>query len=335
MLTKRGALVFGVAALFGAMFVMAPAAGAAITSGGSGGAAGVRVYTDAAGDAKGGPDIRRVTISDSKGVVTFKINVLGLKKRLGSAYAAVVTWLDTNGDGNDEYALQIGEDARGTSWGVFRWNPGSKKPVQLPEKASGQFWVSGNAYIWKITSWGLGGATGFDFSSASATWDEGGKRTDADTAPKTGTWSYDMRSVKLLLGTATVSPVTPVAGRVFKLTVPVTRSDGGPLGETLLSMSLPSVGGKTIIPPDMQTQLRNGKVSISFTVPATATGKLLKLSVTVMSGRRGVRDVPGISTWNLETTRSFSFLVRGEGAAAQALYGPSAKVLLWAASIEP
>jgi hypothetical protein len=51
--------------------------------------------------------------------------------------------------------------------------------------------------------------------------------TKSDDAPDGGVWSYSLTSVKPVIGTPTTSPVSPIAGKLFTITLPVTRSDSG------------------------------------------------------------------------------------------------------------
>ena len=95
--------------------VLAMVAAAAVLTAGAAGRGTTRDFGDAAGDAGGGPDIRRVTIADSGGTVTFTITVTGMKAApaAGVAEAAFQASLDTNRDGKPDYRLVAGVNASG------------------------------------------------------------------------------------------------------------------------------------------------------------------------------------------------------------------------------
>jgi hypothetical protein len=295
MTRKRIAWILAFAVLSAGLLGTALAAGAATN---------VRIYKDPAGDGKGGPDIRSLRIGDTGGVIELAYNVVGLKApAAGKANPFVATWVDTTGDGTAEYLLDIEKTQTGTAWCVIT-------PTSRCVKSSKMhFSTSGNIYTLKLASSDLGGATAFDFWVKSGTVTDDGKMTVLDSLAKDG--SYTLKSVKLLLGSPTVAPSRPVAGKLVTITVPIARSDGArlPSGKgTRVVANPPTIDGTVIIPDNFQIQLENGTLSVSFTVPASATGKLVKMSVSAMSGQMGL-GVPGISTFNLDASRSFSFRV--------------------------
>ena len=80
--------------------------------------------------------------------------------------------------------------------------------------------------------------------------------------------------VRPVLGKPAAAPTKPVAGRRFTFTLPVTRSDtGAPLRTGKMDCE-PSVAGKLLTHTDSFTA---GKARLSFVVPKTAKGKLLKV----------------------------------------------------------
>ena len=86
------------------------------------------------------------------------------------------------------------------------------------------------------------------------------------------------RVVQPLLGKPVGVPTKPVAGQRFTFSLPVTRSDTGALMLTGTMICNPSVAGKVIGHAD---SFKAGKARLSFVVPKTAKGKLLKVKVKI------------------------------------------------------
>jgi hypothetical protein len=264
-----------------------------------------KVYRDAVGDAKGGPDFKSLTISDTGGVITLVLNV-GLKTpAAGAPIPLAYTLFDTNGDNRAEYVFEVAESPTATNWCLMK---GAAKSKCISSRTV-QFSGKGSTYTLRAASADLGGATAFDFWVVTDTVTKAGKWTQSDKSP--AKWSYRLQSVKLLLGTPLLKPTTPVAGQLFTITVPVTRSDGVQLPggkSTRATASLPTLDGETLIPDDLNLQWKNGGIWVSFTLPDDAAGKLLKLTVSAMSGQMGL-GMPGVSTFTLNAEHTFSFTV--------------------------
>jgi hypothetical protein len=81
-----------------------------------------------------------------------------------------------------------------------------------------------------------------------------------------------------VIGAPVVTPRVAVAGRRMTVTFPVVRSDNGrPLMSGTMSCD-PSIAGKVIKHAE---SFKAGKARLSFLVPKTAKGKLLKVKVTI------------------------------------------------------
>jgi hypothetical protein len=274
MTTKTTARMLGLVVVLAAAFGLAVTAGAATRT---------QVFTDPLGDASGGPDIARVTVSDHGGIVTFKQFVKGLKAAPDSGVVNLVgTFLDTNKDGHGEYMLLLVNDGTGTQWEIMKGD----KPIKQSPAVS--FLASGDTYTLTMSSTDLGGATSFNIWATSGIHGESGLTT-ADKAPDGGTWSYALTSVKPVLGTPTTSPVAPIAGESLALTMPVTRSDSGAKLTTGATMTLdPSIGGVAVKHTE---QLKNGTVSLRLVVPATAKGKVLTVRTAITFAGQTVTKV--------------------------------------------
>jgi hypothetical protein len=240
--------------------------------------AGVRVqsFNDPAGDANGGPDIRSIAVSDSNGILTFKLNIAGMKvsPSTGVVRKVVMVFL-TDMRGRDEHALFIGADADGVSWDVLKL-PSDKS---IPESPTLSFVGSGSSYTFKLSSTDLGGTTSFGYFVKTATLDEGGTFAHGDEVPDSGALSYTMTSIKPVIGVPKTTPAKPLAGKAFLMTVPVTRSDSGAKVTTGATITVdPTIGG--VLVPHKEL-LKNGTVSLNLKVPAIAKGKVLTVRVGV------------------------------------------------------
>jgi len=99
--------------------------------------------------------------------------------------------------------------------------------------------------------------------------------------------------VKPLIGKPTASPPRPVAGKRFLVTFAVTRSDNHqPLTRGKMICN-PSLNGKRIA---HTASFVNGKARLALKIPKTAKNKLLKVKLTIKTGKQS-------------TTRTATFLV--------------------------
>jgi hypothetical protein len=268
------------------MAVLLAALGTALLfAAGASGRVAVQVYTDPAGDAGVGPDIRSLSISDSGGILTFKLVATGMTVTTGSGVTATAAYadLDTNKDGKRDYVLWVGNDADGFVWDLE--GPGGKHVQQ--SSGSGYF-RSGDSYTFKVASSDLGGATSFDVWVVAGTVDGTGAGARTDDAPDGGEWSYSLTSVKPVIGTPTTSPVSPIAGKAFTITLPVTRSDSGvKLAIGTMTSDL-RVGTQTLV----HTQsFKNGTAAVHLTVPTSAKGRVMTVRIAIQSGGQSVTRV--------------------------------------------
>jgi len=299
-MTTRKTVCLRLALASFALLAFAAAAGGGIASG----AVGPKVYRDPSGDAKGGPDFKRVSISDSDGVVKLVLDVSMKTPAAGASSPFVETFFDTNGDGSADYMFSVYQSRTSTNWCFVS---GAAKSKCIGSRTL-RFNASGGSYTLQAASADLGGAPAFDFWVMTGTLTKSKMTRSDDSATN---WSYTFGSVKLLLGTPLLNPSTPVAGQLFTITVPVTRSDGVqlPTGSgTRGTASMPTLNGEAVTPDDLAMQFKDGGISESFTLPTDAAGKVLKLSVSAMSGQMSL-GMPGISAFSLNASRSFSFSV--------------------------
>ncbi|HLE98391.1 MAG TPA: hypothetical protein VI540_00740 [Gaiellaceae bacterium] len=100
--------------------------------------------------------------------------------------------------------------------------------------------------------------------------------------------------VKPVIGSPTTTPGRAIAGKRLTVSFPVTRSDNGAPLTSGTMVCAPSVRGKVI---GHDESFRGGIARLSFTIPRSAQGKLLKVKLTIRLGSQA-------------TTRVASFHVR-------------------------
>ena len=126
-----------------------------------------------------------------------------------------------------------------------------------------------------------------------------------DVAPDSGLWAFDAvapkpaptptptpaptpAAVRPVIGAPVTTPLAAVSGKRMSVTFPVTRSDNGqPLTRGRMICD-PSVRGKVV---QHTESFKAGKARLSFLVPKTATGKVLKVKVTIESGGQAATKI--------------------------------------------
>ena len=287
---------------------IAAAAGLALAGGFVSGAsarvaasAGPATFTDPTSDVQGtAPDIATVSVSDNpaNGTITFAVTAVGYAGASPDSQPLVKVYLNT--DKNDttgavdqlgaEYYLEASRDASGSYWDFMRWD--GSHYVEVSQSPTMAFTRSGDVLTWMFNKSDLGGSTGFKFFAWSSTWDANNNQTGEDMAPDDGTWMYDLTTAtpptttpaapgKPWIGSPATIPAKAVAGKRFTVSFPVTRTDNGKPLTTGTMVCDPSVQGKVI--PHAES-FKNGTAQLSFTIPKSAKGKLLKVKVAIKVG---------------------------------------------------
>ena len=271
-----------------AVVLLVALASALLLTAGASGRAAMQVFTDPDGDATGAVDFRSLSIGDSGGILTFKLVMTGMKFTAGSGVKETDAFLDldTNKDGKRDYTLWIGNDADG-----FGWDLDSANGKSVPQSPSMGYVRSGDAYTIKVGSSDIGGATSFDVWVTVGSVDDTGAAASTDDAPDGGAWSYTMTSVKPVIGEPTTSPLNPIAGKAFTLTVPVTRSDSGARLTIGTMTSDLRLGAQPLV--HSQT-FKNGTAAVHLTVPASARGKVMRVRIVIASGGQSVTRTTSI-----------------------------------------
>jgi len=97
---------------------------------------------------------------------------------------------------------------------------------------------------------------------------------------------------KPVIGKPVTVPAQPLAGKRFAVNFKVTRSDTGAALTSGTMICDPSVAGQVIRHAE---SFAGGTARLAFVVPANAAGKLLKVKVTIKSGRQSATKVATFS----------------------------------------
>jgi len=254
-------------------------------------------YTDPAGDSRSAPDIRTVDVSNTDaGLITFRMTAgLTPDTWVRVSLAAAKNGVEVSGDA---YYVGVAMNPDGSlSTFTYRVKSG---PVNLgiPVEAT----ASASAATFSFAASAFGIEDGFNFRMLS--WHMATATTaDSDNMPDgSGVYYYSMAKavppaspsppapaiVKPIIGRATTVPAHAVAGRRFAVSFRVTRSDtGAPLTSGKMICN-PSVAGKVLRHSE---SFSGGTARLSFTIPKSAKGKLLRVSTTIEFGARSTSKV--------------------------------------------
>jgi hypothetical protein len=258
--------------------------------------AGDKAYVDAAGDAGTAPDLTNVTVTDSNGLLVFKIDGTLVPSSAFEIYIDADRNQSTGGDG-DELSLVVFMEGDGkTYYDADRWN-GSKWENVTFDVTSQTF--SGREEIgFKAADAGLTGTFDFVLRSVKMVADavEGRDRAPDSIVP----WSYTLSSpsttggtTRVVLGTLTLSPVKPVAGKPVMLRVPVRSATGGAQFTTGTATCTAQVRGRTV---RGRGSLASDWATCRLVVPNGSSKATARGSITVGSGTNAV-------------TKAFSFRI--------------------------
>ena len=292
-MTGRAGMRFAIAA--SSLLVLVGLARGAVGAGVAGGGQ----VSDPAGDAKGGADVTRLTVGvsthlkastgTSVDVFSFEYTVAHLKASpaTGAYEREVLTSLDTNRDLHADYFVSFG--VRGPDGdpfvGIFKAAQLWKQTIPKSSTMSYAYSRDHRTHTVEFGPADIGGAKGFDILVSTIAWDREENPTAQDRVPDVGWISYTMGAraqfVKSLIGTPTMSPPAPVAGKPFSLVLPLVRSDTGapapPSGIGVASCET-SVGGVAV---PCTSQFANAIERIRLTIPPGTEGKTLKVHVTI------------------------------------------------------
>ena len=195
--------------------------------------AGEKAFVDVAGDSGTAPDLTNVTVTDSNGLLVFKMEGALVPSSAFEIYVDKDRDQSTGDDGDELWLSVFMEGDGKTYYDADRWN-GSKWENVTFDVTSQTF--SGREEIgFKAADAGLTGTFDFVLRSVKMVADAVESR---DRAPDSIVpWSYTLLSsssaggtTRVVLGTPTLSPAKPVAGKSVTLRVPVRSANvGAPL----------------------------------------------------------------------------------------------------------
>jgi hypothetical protein len=264
-------------------------AGATTANGSSPSLGAAVTFTDPAGDSNGAPDITTVAIGDDfeTGTITLAVKAPGGPQTSDSV---LNVWFDVDknpatGDQNgNEFITAV--DMVG-HWGFWHWNGSDWESALSPTVHLGK---DGETQVWSFNKTDLGGTAGFATYVVGAV--RGGGR---DRAPDAGAWTYDLATEPPppdlgtpMIGNPFTTPLNPIAGRRFTVSFWVTWSETTEAVTSGTMICNPTVAGKTLRHVE---SFKNGQARLSFTIPKSAKGKLLKVKLTISSGDRSATRV--------------------------------------------
>jgi hypothetical protein len=246
-----------------------------------------KTYTDPAGDASGAPDLTTMTVdNDSSGEIQFRFTAamepnMGVDILLDTDKNLATGQQSTGAD----YAFEIDYGSDGRTWDLYKWNGGTFVPMG---STPAYYSRNGDTFTLMVANKDLGKTTSFSFFAFSTSVDANGTIVGFDRSPDRGSWVYSLRfpvpanpAVAPWVGKAAPVPARPIAGKSFVVTFPVTRRDTGAPVMHGTASCLVLIGGKPI---RHAQSLKNGRARVALTVPPTAKGKLLQISITVTAG---------------------------------------------------
>ena len=248
-------------------------------------------YTDPAGDGRGvGPDVTAVAVTnDAKGVITMRVTAAAVA---GSGLVVVFD-TDLNGlfDDSTSRLIDLMMPASGVVIPVAYVMDSVTNKFVPTSAPSLRATATATDITLSFAKTELGIDKGFGFW----TWGWNSTSDDGDEAPDVGSWTYIVTTPPPPPPPAIVKPVigkpiatAAIAGKKMTVTFPVVRSDtGGPMTAGTMTCD-PSVGGRVLAHKE---SFSAGKARLSYVVPKTAKGKLLKVKLTISSGGRAASRV--------------------------------------------
>lgn len=258
----------------------------------------IATFSDSLGEVAGAPDIGRVTVSLDGQVLTINAEVAGLPDVLSEGMSSFAL----NTDGNQATGsivgadYVIGIDFKTLEGFVLRWN-GSEYVYADKVADPSRSIIGGGAVGFEFNLANLGSPKHVEFSVLVS---KGPTDDLIDVAPDGGLWAFDTTVapaptpkpapavVKPVFGAVSTVPAKPVAGKKLVFTLAVNRSDTGAPLTTGRMICDPSVSGIVVKHAESFTA---GTAKLIFTVPKTAKGKLLKVTVKIVNGAQSATKV--------------------------------------------
>jgi hypothetical protein len=176
--------------------------------------------------------------------------------------------------------------------GLFRWD-GTNFTASGVSQTTLTFTYANGAATINVNASDLGATKRFSFiviAISDVVLDANGEPdfTNAhyDYAPDAGKgfFSYDVKTVPpaLVVQSFSTKPLKPKAGKAYTASLAFGRTDGSPPTGTETVSCRATVAGHALAPTSRS--LINGKATCTWTVPKTAKGKTIRITVTVQAG---------------------------------------------------
>ena len=279
----------------------------AVGAGGAAVQANSVTFPDSTGEDAQAPDMTSLTVAnDDRGMITFTVNMPNRPTLTADMEIDILLDTDANpatGEPNigSDYIIVLAGPLEGSA-GVFlyRWTGSEYNSSGVSQRSLVFSYATGVATI-RANASELGNVRRLAFLAVSAsgvtlspTGEPDYTNARVDFAPDIGhgLHSYDVRIAppSLVVRGFRSSPARPRAGRRYTVSATVTRSDTGsaiPTGRVTCSAA---VAGRIL---SGRPALVRGRASCSFTIPASARGKTIRGSMTVVS--QGLRRVQSFS----------------------------------------
>lgn len=253
--------------------------------------AGEKAYLDGTGDSGTAPDLANVVVTDSNGLVVFKVDGTLVPSSSIQIYIDADRNQSTGDDGDELFVAVFMEDDGKSYYDAERWS--GSKWEQVAFEVNAQTFTGREEIGFNATAAGLTGTFDFVLRSVKMVADavEARDRAPDSIVPWSYTLSAATTSAKAVLGKPTFSPLRPVAGRPVTIRA-AARSAGVPL-TTGATTCTAQVKGKTI---RGRGSLANGFATCRLVVPRGTSKTTARGSITVGSGANTV-------------TKAFSFRI--------------------------
>lgn len=244
---------------------------------------------DPVGDHEGAPDITEVEISDTRaGVLNFVVSTPSHVTLSPTTWVELDVDIDRRGSTGDGGVEAYVYFERGRV-SAARWSPGEQDFVQV--RSSGvRVRNAAGVVTFEVPRRFLDDVASFDYYLISGDSNPSGDEDYAvDLAPDGDAWwKYTLvnkAALRLIAGVPSGTPAKPRAGRLFKVAVPVTRSDTARGIQSGSAACVVRIGGQKV---KAAGRVVSGKGLCSILVPQGASGRLIRGSITVRSSGKSV-----------------------------------------------
>ena len=290
------------------LLVLAAAIAVAVSATPAGNAIPARVgvnnqpFPDSVGDVVSpGADIASLNLAnDDKGAITLLINVPNRPALTGDMFFLVFVDADANpatGDAQSlgaDYVIELDGPLNNQPAGIglFRWDGANFTATGVPQTSLTFGYANGAATI-NVNAGDLGATKRMSFAViaiSDVVLDAAGEPdfTNAhyDYAPDAGHgfFTYDVKTLPpaLVVQGFSTRPLKPKAGGRYTASLAFGRNDGSPPTGTETLTCRATIAGRALAPTSKS--LINGKATCIWTIPKTAKGKTIRITVTVQAG---------------------------------------------------